>query len=132
MVLMTRNRFAVNRALSQMVCLSLVVDMVAAKPRATLRVGIDSSAVGVKELVFWRLSAFTTTVMLANFPAFVSTVTSVGVSPLPKSDDSGEGVFVSRGAGFGFFDVVFMFIGFAVGFFEAAKSDVFSRSDLAS
>ena len=52
-----------------MACLSLVVDMVAARPRATLRVGIDSSAVGVKELVFWGLSASPETVMLTNFLA---------------------------------------------------------------
>ena len=132
MVLMTRNRFAVNSARSQMACLSLVVDMVAARPLATLREGIDSSAVGVKELVFWGLSAFTTTVMLANFPAIVSTVTSVGVSQWWMSRISLEGVCVPGGAGLDSLGVVFMFIGFAVGFFEAAKSDVFSRSDLAS
>jgi len=38
-----------------------------------------------------------------------------------------EGFCVSRGAGLGSFGVVFMFIGFAVGFFEAAKSDVFFK-----
>ena len=80
MVRMTRNLFAVSSARSQMVCLSLVVDMVAAKPRATLRVGIFSSAVGVKELIFWGLSASTATEMLATFPVAVSTVTSVCVS----------------------------------------------------
>ena len=69
MVLMTRNRLAVSSVRSQMACLSLVADMVAARPRATLRVGIDSSAVGVKELVFWGLSASPETVMLTNFLA---------------------------------------------------------------
>ena len=70
--------------------------------------------------------------MLDDFPVLMSTVASVGVSHRPKSDDSREGGFVYRGAGLGSLEVVFMFIGFAVGFFEAAKSDVFSRSDLAS
>ena len=114
-----------------MACLSLVVDMVAAKPRATLRGGIVASGVGVKELAFWGLSASPATVMLANLFALVSTVESICVSHSPKSDDSGEGVFVYRGVGLGSLGVVFMFIGFAVGFFETAKSDVFSRSDLA-
>jgi len=108
-------------------CFSWVVEIVAARPRATLRVGIDSSVAGVKELVFCGLSAFPPTVMLANFPALVSTVTSVGVSHWSKSGDPGRGVFVSRGTGLGSFGVVFMFIGFAVGFFEAAKSDVFFK-----
>ena len=110
-----------------MACLSLVVDMVAAKPRATLRGGIISSTVGVKEPVFWGLSASPVTAMLADFLAFASTVASVGVSHWPKSGDPGRGVFVSRGAGLGSSGVVFMFIGFAVGFFEAAKSDVFFK-----
>ena len=69
--------------------------------------------------------------MMADFLAFASTVASIDVSHRPKSGDSGDGGFVSRGSGLGSLGVVFMFIGFAVGFFEAAKSDVFSRSDLA-
>ena len=129
---MTRNLFAVSSVRSQMACLSLVVDIVAARPRVTLRVVIVTSAVGVKELVFWGLSALPATALVADFLAFASTVASVGVSHWPKSGDPWGGVFVSRGARLDSFGVVFMFIGFAVGFFEAAKSDVFSRSDLAS
>ena len=127
MVRMTRNRFATSRVRSQMRCFSWVVEIVAARPRATLRVGIDSSAAGVKEPVFWGLSASPVTAMLADFLAFESTVASIEVSHWPKSGDSGDGVFVYRRAGLGSFGVVFMFIGFTVGFFEAAKSDVFSR-----
>ena len=132
MVLITRNRLVVSSARSQIACLSLVVDMVAARPRVTLRVRIVTSAVGVKELVFWVLSASPATALLADFLAFASTVASVGVSRWPKFGDSGDDVFVPRGAGLASLGVVFMFIGFAVGFFVAAKSDVFSRLDLAS
>ena len=65
------------------------------------------------------------TVMLAVFLSVVPTVASIDVSQRRMSGVSVEGVCVSRGAGLGSLDVVFMFIGFAVGFFEAAKSDVF-------
>ena len=115
-----------------MACLSLVVDMVAARPLATLRGGIVSSAVGVKELVFWGLSASPATVMWANSASLISTVISIDVSQGLTSDDSVAFVFVSRSAGLGSLGVVFMFIGFTVGFFEAAKSDVSTRSDLTS
>ena len=108
-------------------CFSWVVEIVAARPRATLRVGIDSSAVGVKEPVFWRLSASPVTAILADFLALVSTVASVGASHWPKSGDPGGGVFVSRGAGLGSFGVVFMFIGFAVGFFRGRQIRCFIK-----
>ena len=71
------------------------------------------------------------TVMLAVFLSVVPTVASIDVSQGRMSGVSVEGVCVSRGAGLDSLGVVFMFIGFAVGFFVAAKSDFFSRSDLA-
>ena len=107
---------------------SCVVEMVAARPRATFLGAAFFVAAGDKELVFPDGFAF---LFMPEWTAFASPAVSAGASLLAPSAVRSCWAVVLCGIVFSSFVFFFMVIGFAVGDFEVAKSDVFSRADLA-
>ncbi len=128
-VRITRKRLAVSNARNQMPCFSFVVEMDAARPRATLRGGAESSAVGADEVAFsvsWEVGRLTELTVCGSTVAWVdaSQRVVIGVSLCRR--------FVPCDKCFGSLVDFFGFIGFAAEVFKDAKFDVSQGSNLAS
>lgn len=112
-----------------MPCFNFVVEMVAAKPRATFRGAPVSSAAGGKEDVFW---AGWEVGLLPELTGSAPTVARVAASPGAADDASVCGLFVPCVRALGSLVDLCMFIGFTVWIFKGAKFDIFQGSNLAS
>ena len=107
---------------------SCVVEMVAARPRAIFLGAAFFVAAGGKEFV---LPDGFVLLLMPEWTAFASPAVSAGESLLALSAVPSCLTTALCGNVFGSLVFFFMFIGFVVGDFEVAKSDVSSRADLA-
>jgi hypothetical protein len=124
----TRKRFAVSRARSQISFFNFVVDMLAAKPRPTLRGRSVLPAVGAKE------DDSSESLAAGRMPELTDWAPTVTVVDATLGVSNGVAVgwqFVTCVEDFGTLADFGMFIGFAVKVFKGAKFDVLQRSNLA-